>query len=119
VAEIGGEIAGHVISTRGWAGDLQLLGLGPISVQPHLQRRGIGSALLRETARRAEEAGEPGIALLGSTEYYARFGYLPARKLGVEAPDPAWGDHFQLLPLKAWLDGVSGAFRYAPPFSML
>jgi predicted N-acetyltransferase YhbS len=119
VAEIGGEIVGHVISTRGWAGDLELLGLGPISVQPHLQRRGIGSALLRETARRAEEAGEPGIALLGSTEYYPRFGYLPAGQLGIEAPDPAWGDHFQLLPLKAWPDGVSGTFRYAAPFRAL
>jgi predicted N-acetyltransferase YhbS len=125
VAEIGGEIVGHVICTRGWisnrgwARDLELLGLGPISVQPHLKRRGIGSALLRETTRRAEEAGEPGIALLGSTEYYPRFGYLPAHKLGVDAPDPAWGDHFQLLPLKAWPDGVSGAFRYAAPLQAL
>ncbi|MFH5880364.1 N-acetyltransferase [Arthrobacter sp. NA-172] len=116
VAEIGGEIVGHVISTRGWVGDLELLGLGPLSVQPHLQRRGIGSALLRETARRAEDAGEPGIALLGSTEFYPRFGFLPARTLGVTAPDPAWGDHFQLLPLKTWPDGVSGTFRYASPF---
>lgn len=57
VAEMGGEIVGHVICTRGRVGELRLLGLGPISVQPHLQRRGIGSALLRETARRAEEAG--------------------------------------------------------------
>lgn len=119
VAEIGGEIVGHIISTRAWIGNLDVLGLGPISVQPHLQRRGIGSALLRETARRAEDAGEPGIALLGSTEYYPRFGFLPASKLGVTAPDPAWGDHFQLLPLKTWPDGVSGTFRYAAPFQTL
>ena len=116
VAEIGGDIVGHVISTRGWIGELGLLGLGPISVQPHLQRRGIGSALLRESARRADRAGEPGIALLGSTAYYPRFGYVPAGTLGIEAPDPAWGDHFQLLPLKAWPDGVKGTFRYASPF---
>ncbi len=119
VAEMGGEIVGHVICTRGRVGELRLLGLGPISVQPHLQRRGIGSALLRETARRAEEAGEPGIALLGSTEYYPRFGFLPARKLGVSAPDAGWGDHFQLLPLNAWPDGASGTFRYAAPFQAL
>ncbi|UKA63865.1 N-acetyltransferase [Arthrobacter sp. FW306-04-A] len=119
VAEIGGEIVGHIISTRARLGNLELLGLGPISVQPHLQRRGIGSALLRETARRAEDAGEPGIALLGSTDFYPGFGYLPASQLGVTAPDPAWGDHFQLLPLKAWPDGVSGTFRYAAPFEAL
>ncbi|MEZ2389838.1 N-acetyltransferase [bacterium RCC_150] len=116
VAEIGGEIVGHVISTRAWAGSLELLGLGPISVQPHLQGRGIGSALLRETARRAEEVGEPGIALLGSTVYYPRFGYLPASRLGIEAPEPGWGDQFQLLPLTAWPDGATGTFRYASPF---
>lgn len=119
VAEIAGEIVGHVISTRGWIGELRLLGLGPISVQPHLQRRGIGSALLRETVRRADDAGEPGIALLGSAGYYPRFGFLPARTLGVMAPDAGWGDHFQLLPLKAWPDGVSGTFRYAAPFQGL
>lgn len=116
VAEIGGDIVGHAISTRGWIGDLELVGLGPIGVVPTLQRRGIGSALMRETAARATAAGEPAIALLGSPLYYPRFGYVPAMSLGVQPPEAAWGDHFQLLPLPTWPDGVSGTFRYAPPF---
>ncbi len=124
VAELGGEIVGHVISTRGAVGGTPFLGLGPISVEPHLQRRGIGSALLRETARRAEAAGEAGIALLGSTVYYPRFGYVPAAAVGIEAPDPAWGEHFQVLPLPGMPDGgqpdgVRGTFRYAAPFERL
>lgn len=116
VAEIGGDIVGYAISTRGWIGDLELLGLGPIGVLPQFQRRGVGSALMRESAARATAAGEPAIALLGSPLYYPRFGYVPATSLGVEPPRAAWGDHFQLLPLPAWPDGVRGTFRYAAPF---
>lgn len=119
VAEIGGDIVGHVISTRAWAGDVPLLGLGPIGVAPTLQRRGIGSALMKETAARAAAAGERGIALLGSPAYYARFGYVPAASLGVQPPEPGWGNHFQLLALPGWRDGVNGAFRYAAPFERL
>lgn len=117
VAELEGEIVGHVISTRAWVDDLELLGLGPIGVTPRLQRHGIGSALMRETVVRANAAGEKGIALLGSTEYYPRFGFVPASSLGVEAPEENWGDHFQLLPLALWPGGVHGTFRYAGPLA--
>jgi predicted N-acetyltransferase YhbS len=117
VAVLDGEVVGHVISTRGWVGDHELLGLGPIAVTPRLQRHGIGSALMTETIARANAAGESGIALLGSTEYYPRFGFVPAASLGVQPPEDAWGDHFQLLPLALWPGGVHGTFRYAGPFT--
>jgi predicted N-acetyltransferase YhbS len=119
VAVLDGEVVGHVISTRGWVGSHELLGLGPIGVTPRLQRRGIGSALMKETIARANAAGESGIALLGSPEYYPRFGFVPAATLGVLAPDEAWGEHFQLLPLALWPGGVHGVFRYAEPFTRL
>ncbi|AOT03787.1 N-acetyltransferase [Arthrobacter sp. U41] len=115
-AELDGEIVGHVISTRGRVGELELLGLGPIGVVPRLQRHGIGSALMKETIARANAAGERGIALLGDPEYYSRFGFVTSTSLGVEAPDPAWGVNFQLLPLAVWPGGVSGTFHYAKPF---
>ncbi|BCW18540.1 hypothetical protein NtRootA9_12480 [Arthrobacter sp. NtRootA9] len=116
VAVLGGEVVGHVISTRGWVDGKELLGLGPIGVEPRYQRQGIGSALMHETIARANAAGESGIALLGSTEYYPKFGFVPAASLGVLAPDEAWGDHFQVLPLALWPGGVHGTFRYAEPF---
>lgn len=119
VAEIGGEIVGHAISTRAWIDGLPVLGLGPIGVLPTFQRRGVGTALMRETTARATALGERGIALLGSTAYYPRFGYVPASSLGVEPPEAAWGAHFQLLPLPEWPDGVRGTFRYAEPFNKL
>jgi predicted N-acetyltransferase YhbS len=119
VAVQDGEIVGHVISTRGWVGDQGLLGLGPIGVTPRLQRQGIGSALMRETIDRANAAGERGIVLLGRPDYYARFGFVPASTFGIQAPDPAWGDYFQFLPLALWSGGAHGTFRYAEPFSLI
>ena len=119
VAVQDGEIVGHVISTRGWVGDQELLGLGPIAVTPRLQRQGIGSALMRETIDRANAAGERGIVLLGSPGYYSRFGFVPASTFGVQAPETEWGDYFQLLPLALWSGGVHGTFRYAEPFSLI
>lgn len=119
VAVLDGEVVGHVISTRGWVGRQELLGLGPIGVTPRLQRHGIGSALLKESIARANDAGEIGIALLGSPEYYSRFGFVPAATLGVLPPEDEWGDYFQLLPLALWPGGVHGTFRYAEPFSRL
>ncbi|MCO4254443.1 N-acetyltransferase [Pseudarthrobacter cellobiosi] len=117
VAVLDDEIVGHVISTRGWVGDYGLLGLGPIGVTPRLQRHGIGTALMNDTIARANAAGEGGIALLGSTEYYPRFGFVPAASFGVLPPDEAWGDRFQLLPLAVWPGGVHGTFRYAGPLA--
>jgi predicted N-acetyltransferase YhbS len=119
VAELDGEIVGHVISTRGWVGELALLGLGPLGVVPKLQRHGIGSALIHETVVRANAAGEWGIALLGSPVYYERFGFVPSTSLGIDPPDPNWGDYFQLLPLAVWPGGIHGTFRYAGPLARL
>jgi len=115
VAVLEDEIVGHVISTRAWVDGYGLLGLGPIGVIPRLQRQGIGSALMNETIARANAAGEGGIALLGSPEYYPRFGFVPAASFGVLPPEEAWGEHFQLLPLALWPGGVHGTFRYAAP----
>ena len=119
VAVLDGEVVGHVISTRGWVDDHELLGLGPIGVTPRLQRHGIGTALMNETVSRANAAGESGIALLGSTDYYPRFGFVPATSLGVLPPEQTWGDLFQLLPLAVWPGGVHGTFRYAAPFDRI
>jgi len=119
VAEQNGEVVGHVISTRAWVGDHELLGLGPIGVVPRLQRHGIGSALMQESVARGNAAGERGIALLGSPEYYSRFGFVPSVSLGIEPPHAGWGDFFQLLPLAVWPGGIHGTFRYAAPFGRL
>ena len=120
VAEVDGEVVGHVVCTRGTVGADRrpALGLGPIGVRPDRQGQGIGLALVHAVVAVAEDRGETLVALLGSTEYYRRLGFVPAADHGVEAPDPSWGAHFQVRVLDPSAV-VAGPFVYAEPFNRL
>lgn len=115
----GPEVVGHVIATHGRLAERPALGLGPLSVDPAHQGRGIGSALMHSILGAADAMGEPVVVLLGDPALYARFGFVPASGLGIEAPDPAWGDYFQARTLSAWRTQYAGPFRYAAPFDRL
>lgn len=77
VAEADGKVIGHVAvspvsisdGASGW------FGLGPISVTPEHQLRGVGSRLLREALRVLRDQGGSGCVLLGEPRYYSRFGF--------------------------------------------
>jgi putative acetyltransferase len=77
VAKTDSSIVGHVAispvsisdGATGW------YGLGPISVAPEYQRRGIGSRLMREALLLLQERGACGCVLLGEPRYYRRFGF--------------------------------------------
>jgi putative acetyltransferase len=115
----GAEVVGHVVATQGQLAGRPALGLGPLSVHPAHQGRGIGSALMHTLLGAADAMGEPVVVLLGDPKLYSRFGFVPARGLGIEAPDPAWGDYFQARTLSTWREPYAGQFRYASPFERL
>ena len=117
--DAGGQIVGHVVCTEGSLGTTTVVGLGPIGVVPGVQRTGIGSALMHAVIAAADALGYPLVALLGHLDYYPRFGFVPGSRLGVVAPEPEWGDHFQVRTLATWTAGLEGAFRYAAPFEAL
>jgi len=108
-------IVGHVVATRAHVDDQPALGLGPLSVLPHRQRAGVGTALMHAVLGAADALGEPLVALLGDPAYYGRFGFVPAQSIGVVAPDSSWGDSFQVRTLTRY-QGLTGRFRYADPF---
>lgn len=115
VAVVGGQVVGHALGSEAFVADRPVVALGPIGVLPAFQGRGVGSALVRAFVGAADALDAPLVALLGSTGYYARFGFVPGSELGIVAPGlPA--EHFQVLPLAAYDDGVRGPFRYAPAF---
>lgn len=114
-----GAVAGHVVCTEGSLGSTVVVGLGPIGVRPALQRTGLGQALMHAVIAAVDALDYPLVALLGHLDYYPQFGFVPASTLGVLAPDPNWGDHFQARPLATWHAGLAGPFRYAAPFEAL
>ncbi len=119
VATDGPGIVGHVVCTRGWIDSTPALGLGPLAVHPTHQSRGVGLALMHTVLGAADALGESIVALLGDPGYYSRFGFRPASSLGINAPDPVWGDYFQARPLAVYDGSPSGPFTYAEPFSRM
>ncbi|MEU6818869.1 N-acetyltransferase [Streptomyces sp. NPDC046860] len=114
-----GDVVGHVVCTRGHVGGRPALALGPLSVHPEHQRRGVGLALTHTVLGAADASGEPFVALLGDPAYYRRFGFRPATALGITPPDPGWGDYFQVRTLSAYDPAVRGTFAYPEPFTGL
>lgn len=110
-------LVGHVVCTRGRVGEVPVLGLGPVSVDPSHQRRGVGSALLHAVLGAADALDEALVALVGDPAFYRRFGFRPASTVGLSAPDPAWGELFQVRTLTAYEPGLTGTFEYAVPFA--
>jgi putative acetyltransferase len=95
---------------------LQVLGIGPVAVLPEFQRTGIGSRLVRAGLWACRQQNVDAVILVGHTEYYPRFGFLPARDFGLNS-DYGDGDAFMALELRPGaLDGVKGKVRYVPEF---
>lgn len=77
VAEEDGRIAGHVAvspvtitsGSPGW------YGLGPVSVAPEQQGRGIGTMLISQALDKLRASGAAGCVVLGEPAYYSRFGF--------------------------------------------
>ena len=119
VAVQDGAVIGHVLATRGWLEPLGVpaLGLGPLGVLPAAQGRGVGTALVHALLAVADACDERVVTLLGAPAYYRRFDFGPAAAVGIAAPDPAWGAHFQVRVLTG--PPPEGTFRYAAPFDRL
>jgi putative acetyltransferase len=97
---------------------VEVLALGPIGVEPALQRAGVGAALMRAGLEEAAQTAWPLIALLGHADYYPRFGFESADALGLACPYPAEPQYWMAYRLPAYDPAVRGAFRYAPAFSL-
>ncbi len=121
VAEIGGEIIGHILMTKveivSENKSVTSLGLAPVSVLPAYQNRGVGSVLIREAHRRAAELGYGSAVLLGHKDYYPRFGYKQAIDFGIEFPFDVPHEYCMAVELRPEsLKDVQGMIQYAKPF---
>lgn len=99
VAMENGAVVGHVAfspvtingESNGW------YGLGPVSVRPDRQRQGIGQALIRAGLEHVKQMDAQGCVVLGSPDYYRRFGFVSDPELRFRT---APAEYFQRLSFR-------------------
>ncbi len=116
IALYNGEIAGHIISTKARVFNKQsmqheVLCVGPISVMPAFQNKGIGTKLINFSISEATKMGFKGMILFGNPEYYHRFGFINAKEYDITTKDNQNFDPFMALELtENGLENVKGRF---------
>lgn len=113
VAQEGHDIVGHVAVSPVTISDgsARWYGLGPLSVAPEKQGRGIGSQLVRASLGALRALGAAGCVVLGEPAYYGRFGFQAAPEVTLPG---APAEYFQIVRF----DGAmpSGAVAYHDAF---
>ena len=122
VAEQASDVVGHIlfspVTLQTAGGETAAVGLAPMAVLPALQRRGIGSQLVKEGLEVIRRQGHSSVVVLGHPGYYPRFGFVPASRFGIrwelDCPDEAFLA-LELIP--GSLAGKSGVVRFRPEFA--
>ncbi len=121
VAVHDGEIVGHIafspVVIESECSSLEAIALAPMAVLPEYQNKGIGSQLVRVGLEECRRLGHEIVVVLGHSDYYPRFGFIPAKPKGIEcefeAPDEAW----MVLELREGaLTEKSGTVKFQPEF---
>ncbi|WOE76044.1 GNAT family N-acetyltransferase [Alterisphingorhabdus coralli] len=108
VAESEGRVVGHVAFSPAVAADgaSGWYALGPVSVEPEVQKTGIGSALINSGLDMLRHRNAAGCVLVGNPDYYHRFGFRPAPQC---CPGGEPAEYYQLLPMgQPRPDGIIG-----------
>ncbi len=122
IAEDGTNLIGHilfcpaVIKTK--EKSIDIAALGPMAVLPSYQRKGIGSALIKEGISRCIKAGYGAVAVLGHPELYPKFGFSPSVKYGITCEYDVPEEVFMILELhNDFLNGIKGMVKYHAAFN--
>lgn len=115
VEEVDGKILGHIAFSpvfienkeRGW------FGLGPLSVAPEAQGKGIGRRLIEKGLDMMRAQGAAGIVLLGDPDFYGKFGFKGNGSLRLPGVPPTF---FLVLPFTT--DMIEGVVSYHKAFGV-
>ena len=121
VAMVDGKLAGHILFSEvvieTGPGSVRATSLAPMAVCPELQRRGIGSALVRRGLEICRNNGYAIAIVVGHTGYYPRFGFSPEKAKALRSPFA--GPAFMALEFTPGaLEGIAGTVIYPPAFSI-
>lgn len=116
VAFCNDQIVGHIISTKAKVVDsltkeYEVLCVGPLSVLPDFQKKGIGGKLMKESIKISRRLGFRGMILFGNPDYYHRFGFRNAKEFDITTKDYQNFEPFMVLELfENALTQVKGKF---------
>ncbi|MGN8224257.1 GNAT family N-acetyltransferase [Gracilimonas sp. BCB1] len=121
VAELKGEIVGHILFTRilikSEQQEWESLALAPVTVQPEYQGKGIGGELIKTGHEAAREAGFTSVILAGHAGYYPRFGYRPCTDFDITLPFDIPPENCMAIELEPnALNDVHGVVEYPAEF---
>lgn len=121
VAEVDGVIVGHILFspvTLSGDPDLKLMGLAPMAVKLGHQRSGVGSALVHAGLEACKALGYGAVVVLGHSEYYPRFGFVPSSCYGIDSEYEVPEEVFMVLELEPdILAGKAGRISYHVAFA--
>ncbi|MBA2841153.1 putative N-acetyltransferase YhbS [Methanococcus maripaludis] len=95
----------------------KILCMGPISVLPNYQGKGIGTLLMNHSIKVARKLKYLGIIIFGNPNYYHRFGFKNAKNYDIQTSEGENFEEFMALELnEGSLDNISGKFYVNPVF---
>lgn len=125
VLEQNGVIIGHIMYSHAQikcdnGNILPIMIFGPVSILPAHQRQGFGSHLIRYSLEKAKRLGCGAVAITGSPDYYARFGFRSAAAFGVYYGDIPRTEELPFFMVKelipGYLNGVTGVYTDPPGY---
>ena len=118
VAEINGKIVGHIMFTKANIDNNVVLALAPLSVLPEYQKKGVGTALIKEGHKIAKKLGYGYSIVLGSEKYYSKTGYLPANRFGIKPSFDVPEENFMVYKINKDAFNIHGIVKYAKEFGI-
>jgi putative acetyltransferase len=121
IAVVDDAIVGHVLFSRmtveAGGRTFNAAALAPVAVLPSHQRQGAGAALIRDGLSQLEQLGPQICFVLGSTDYYPRFGFSTGAARGFASPYA--GEHFMAIWLQLHMGVQAGRAQHAPAFERM
>jgi putative acetyltransferase len=100
--------------------DYTFLGLAPLAVLPKFQRQGIGSLLIQHGLNVCRQNGCLAVFVLGHSNYYPKFGFIPACEKNFRCEYNVPDDKFMIAELQTdSCHAFSGLVKYRPEFQHL
>lgn len=112
------KIVGYILFTKIKIGNHEEIALAPLAVLPEYQKQGIGSMLIEQGHKIAKQLGYHYSIVLGSENYYPKFGYIPAIQYGVQVPFDVANENFMAIKLNATDTEIEGVVQYAKEFGI-